>query len=287
LAWEIIMRHSFIGLLVVGLFLTPLVIADDATDEAIKKDRRQIEGTWRIVALEINGNKAADEDAQKLSVDNGSDGTWSLRSEGNEISKGTTTIDPTQKLKTIDITPTEGDDKGKLFLGIYELGQKTRKLCFAPAGQARPTEFSLMPGSEHILVVFERDLAEAIKIDRKRIEGTWRVVAIEINGDKVEDEVAKKITITIGADGSWNVDVDGNQAVQGTSTIDPIKTLKSIDFTPTTGDDKGKQSLGLYEVSDNELKFYVAPSGQARPTEFSPTVGSQLILLTFERAKAK
>jgi uncharacterized protein (TIGR03067 family) len=126
-------------------------------DDAIKKDRKQIEGTWRVVALEANGNKAMEEDVKKLTVVNGADGTWSLVSEGSQISKGTSTIDPTKKPKTIDFTPTEGEAKGKLHLGIYELGEKTRKLCFAAPGKDRPAEFASMPGSEHILVTFERE----------------------------------------------------------------------------------------------------------------------------------
>jgi FkbM family methyltransferase len=125
--------------------------------DAIKKDRKQIEGTWRVVALEVNGNKVLEEDAKKLTVVNGADGTWSLLSEGTEISKGTSTIDPTKKPKTIDFTPTDGEAKGKLHLGIYELREKTRKLCFAPSGKDRPAEFASMPGSEHILVTFERE----------------------------------------------------------------------------------------------------------------------------------
>jgi uncharacterized protein (TIGR03067 family) len=129
----------------------------DAKDEAIKKDRKQIEGTWRVIALEVDGNKAMEEDAKKLSVINGSDGTWSLFSEGREIGKGTSTIDPTKKLKTIDFTPTEGEGKDKLHLGIYELGEKTRKLCIAPSGKGRPTEFASTAGSEIILVTFERE----------------------------------------------------------------------------------------------------------------------------------
>jgi uncharacterized protein (TIGR03067 family) len=74
-----------------------------------------------------------------------------------EISKGTSTFDPTKKPKTIDFTPTEGEGKGNLYLGIYELGENTRKLCFAPAGKERPTEFSSTPSNEHILVTFERE----------------------------------------------------------------------------------------------------------------------------------
>ena len=157
------MRSSSVGLFVVGVFLSAIATiayADDAMDEAIKKDRKLIEGTWRIVALEVNGNKAGEQDARRLSVVNGSDGTWRLLSEGKEITKGTSTFDPTKKPKTLDFTVTEGEAKGKQYLGIYELGEKTRKMCFAPPGKARPTEFTTSPGSEHIFVTFEREKAK-------------------------------------------------------------------------------------------------------------------------------
>lgn len=137
-----------------------LLTVDEAKDEAIKKDRKHIEGTWRVVTLEVNGNKAMEADAKKLSVVNGSDGTWALYSEGREISKGTSTFDPTKKPKTIDFTPTEGEGKGNKYLGVYELGEKTRKMCFGPPGKERPTEFASTLGSEIILVTFEREKAK-------------------------------------------------------------------------------------------------------------------------------
>ena len=154
------MKTTFCGFWIVGalvMAITAIASPDDAKDEAIKKDRKLIEGTWRIVALEINGNKSNDEDAKKLSVVNGPDGTWSLLSEGKEVAKGTNIFDPTKKPKTIDFTITEGGGKGNVHLGIYELGEKTRKLCFAPTGKDRPTEFASTSGNEHILVTFERE----------------------------------------------------------------------------------------------------------------------------------
>lgn len=157
------MRRSFLGLLVVGVLLAAIgaiTSAGDSKDDAIKKDRKRIEGTWRVVSVEVNGNKADDQDAKKLTVVNGSDGTWSLLSEGKEISKGSSTFNPSKKPKTLDFTPTEGEGKGKEHLGIYELGEKTRKMCFAPPGKERPTEFISTPGSEHILVTFEREKAK-------------------------------------------------------------------------------------------------------------------------------
>lgn len=154
------MRYSLFSLLIVGLLLTATASADDAKDEAIRKDRKRIQGTWQVTALTINGNKAKDEDAKKLTVVNDDKGTWNLRSGNMEISKGTSTFDPTKKPKTIDFTPTDGGGKGDQFLGIYQLGKNARKLCFAPAGKDRPTEFSSTPENQHILVEFERVKSE-------------------------------------------------------------------------------------------------------------------------------
>lgn len=147
-------------LLTVGLaFLAACVLAadDNAKEQAIKKDRKLMEGTWRAVSLEVNGNKAAENDARKIVVINHANGGWTLKVDDKQISKGTNKIDPTKKPKTMDFTPTEGEGKGKEFLGIYEQGKKSRKLCFVESGRERPTEFSSTVGSERILVVFERE----------------------------------------------------------------------------------------------------------------------------------
>jgi uncharacterized protein (TIGR03067 family) len=153
------MKRTFLGSLVVAVTVTAIAtiaLADDAKEAAIKKDRKQLAGTWRVIDCVIDGSKLPEEDARKLTVVNHEDGTWSLRDEDKELSKGTGTIDPTKKPKTIDFTKTEGDGKGDQYLGIYEIGKKTRKLCFVPAEKERPTEFSSTSGSGRFLVVFER-----------------------------------------------------------------------------------------------------------------------------------
>ena len=131
--------------------------ADDAKDDAIKKDRKLYEGTWRVVSLEVDGNKAADEDAKKIVVVKKVDGSWSIQVDGKVVAKGTSTIDPTKKPKTIDLTITEGDDAGKSALGIYEFGKDSRKVCIARPGKDRPTEFTSKAGSSHILATFKRE----------------------------------------------------------------------------------------------------------------------------------
>lgn len=156
------MTRTILRFVVSGILLATMgtgAPADDATDEAIKKERKLIEGTWRVVAIEIDGNKSTDAGVSKVIVVNGPDGTWSLRVDGKEISKGTSMIDPSRHPRQIDFLATDGESKDSVFLGVYDLGEKTRTLCFAPSGKARPTELASTPGSQHILVTFEREPA--------------------------------------------------------------------------------------------------------------------------------
>ena len=159
------MQRFGVGCLCAGslLFAVAMIAAaDDAKDkaEAIKKDRKLYEGTWRVVALEVNGDKSADMDARKLSVVNGADGSWSLRSEGKEVGRGRNILDPSKKPKAIDLIVIEGDKDAQTVLGIYEITEKTRRLCYVPPGLERPTEFTSTRGSERVLVTFEREKAK-------------------------------------------------------------------------------------------------------------------------------
>jgi uncharacterized protein (TIGR03067 family) len=148
-------RTFALGLLLLGVGI--LAAADDAKQDAIKKDRKKYEGTWRVTSLEINGNKSSEEDAKKITVVNKADGTWILQVDGGKITEGTSEIDPTKNPKTIDFMETEGDNKGKIVLGIYELGDDTRKLCYAGPGRERPSDFSAPAGSGRVLVEFKRE----------------------------------------------------------------------------------------------------------------------------------
>jgi uncharacterized protein (TIGR03067 family) len=143
-----------VGLLFVGF--GSLLAADDAKDEAIKKDRQRYEGTWQVISLEVDGNKAAEENARKIVVINEADGKWTIQAEGKVIARGTSEIDPTQKPKAVDLTVTEGQNAGKKALGIYEFEGDTRKVCLAEPGKGRPTEFSSTAGGGHVLAVLKR-----------------------------------------------------------------------------------------------------------------------------------
>jgi uncharacterized protein (TIGR03067 family) len=141
----------------VGLFVgLGSLLAGGARDEALKKERKRFEGTWRVVSLEVDGNKAAEKDARKITVVNAADGKWAIEVDGKVVMRGTSVIDPAKKPKAVDLTVTEGEDKGKTARGIYEFSGDSRTVCLAPAGKKRPTEFAAPPGSGHVLAVLKR-----------------------------------------------------------------------------------------------------------------------------------
>jgi len=158
-------RLTMLAVLIAGVLLGFIAVrgtvaADPAEDQvavAQRKDRQLLEGRWRAVALEVNGEKAAEQDARKLLVVNGPEGHWTLFHEGDEVSRGTSTFDATKKPKWIDFSLQAQDGTTSRYVGIYELGEQQRRLCFAPASSGRPTEFRTLPGSMQILVVFLRE----------------------------------------------------------------------------------------------------------------------------------
>ena len=72
------------------------------------------------------------------------------------IQVGTQKLDPSKSPKTIDVTVTEGLNKGAVMLGIYEINGDTLKVCFDPEGKKRPTEFKSASGSADFVNVHKR-----------------------------------------------------------------------------------------------------------------------------------
>jgi uncharacterized protein (TIGR03067 family) len=143
-------------LLLIGFLLSFGFVFAVAGDDPIEKDRKILQGTWRVVSFVADGKEVAEEDAKKLLFINKADGSWSVESEGKEISSGKSDIDPTKKPKTIDFLPTSGVFSGNDYEGIYELSKDTRQICFAEKAKGRPTDFTSPTGSGRFLLKLER-----------------------------------------------------------------------------------------------------------------------------------
>jgi uncharacterized protein (TIGR03067 family) len=131
--------------------------ADEAKEEAVKKELQAFQGTWRLISRELDGKKASEEELKDRVVVFDAAGKVSAR-HGDKITfEAAWKIDPTKKPKAVDSTSTLGENKGKTNLGIYELEGDTLRVCLGPIGKERPTEFSSKPGSGNRLFRLERE----------------------------------------------------------------------------------------------------------------------------------
>jgi uncharacterized protein (TIGR03067 family) len=141
-----------------ALGVTGLLIAAESPKGDAQKDLDRMQGSWVATSGEAKGNALPDEQVKQTKfVLKGDKYSYTIGDAYQE--EGTLKIDPTKKPKTIDVTIVEGDDKGEVQLGIYEMDKDTLKLCFAPPGKdkARPKDFSTNAGNQQLLLVLTRE----------------------------------------------------------------------------------------------------------------------------------
>jgi uncharacterized protein (TIGR03067 family) len=126
---------------------------------------------------------------------------------------------------------------------------------------------------------------DAVKKEMAKLEGTWSVTALTNDGKKGKDEDIRKIRVILKGD-NYTAKVGDMVVEGGTWTIDPTRKPKSIDATATSGDDKGKKSLGIYELDGDTLKMCFGPAGKdERPKEFESKEGSKYEMGVYKRDK--
>ena len=145
------MRGFAVLILAAGLSLA----ADDSKKEPLDMEYVKLEGTWRVVSLEIEGMKIPEETVKdsRLIIK----GKEFTMKEKIATYRGNFIIDPSKKPKTIDMKFTEGPEKGNTSLGIYQLEGDDLKLCLTITAKDRPTEFAAKPKNGHGFEVLKRE----------------------------------------------------------------------------------------------------------------------------------
>jgi uncharacterized protein (TIGR03067 family) len=129
------------------------ILADDKAD--LENEVKKFQGTWTIESS-VTGGKEIPTDELKGLVVIFEDAKHTVKKGDEVIQVGTQKIDPSKSPKTIDVTMTEGPNKGKVMLGIYEFNADTLKVCFDSQGKNRPKEFKSAPDSEIFVNVHKR-----------------------------------------------------------------------------------------------------------------------------------
>lgn len=156
------MKHAIITLLTAAFALLANA-ADKGTNP--KSDAYPQDGVWKPIAAVMSGAKvpkpALDAITLKVSGTN-----YEVTAEGEQHSdKGTRTLDTTASPKRITIKSTEGANKGKTFLAIYEMKDaNSMRVCYDLSGAEFPKEFKAPKGTQFYLVGYRRqkDLAPSV-----------------------------------------------------------------------------------------------------------------------------
>jgi uncharacterized protein (TIGR03067 family) len=140
------LRKLFITL-ALALSFSSAAWSGDAKDDTL-------EGTWLPSSAELGGQAFPDEVRKtiKLVV---KDGKYTV-TVGKDVDQGTVKLNPAATPKAMDITGTDGPNKGKTILAIYEHKGDTLRVCYDLSGQKRPTAFRTEAGTQLFLVEYKR-----------------------------------------------------------------------------------------------------------------------------------
>lgn len=138
-------RKPFVALVLILACSSAAWGADDKDDT--------LDGTWLPAEAELAGKKFPDEIRKTIKLV--LKGDEYLVTVGPQTDRGTCKRDPSAKPKALDITSTEGPNKGKTFLAIYERDGDTLRVCYDLSGKDRPSEFRTKEGTQLYLVTYK------------------------------------------------------------------------------------------------------------------------------------
>ncbi|MCS7167009.1 MAG: TIGR03067 domain-containing protein [Gemmatales bacterium] len=156
---ELVWTRRLLGWLAPTCWLLACLVAVSApTKEAlVKRDLAELQGEWRAVAGERDGQlrpKAFLEALQVCVKDDVMTMTLGKRQQRLRL-----VLNPSVRPKTVDLVHLEGREKDEVWSGIYVLEGPRWKLCMAPPGQERPKDFFTRPGLGWELLILERKSA--------------------------------------------------------------------------------------------------------------------------------
>jgi len=241
----------------------------------VKSDLDQLQGTWTILTLEIDGVEmpAGAPGGSKIAVKGDQFTTISMGAEY----RGTIALDSAKSPKTFDLKFTTGPEKGNTSLGIYELDKDSWKICLTVAGHTRPLTFATKPGSSHALETLRRDTdtpkakppAADVQFEPvAELQGEWRLVSLALNGAPIDPRSVPYGKRVVKGD-EMTVTFGKEVVTKAKMAADPASHPKTMDYVHIGGMLAGQSQQGIYELQGETLKICSSPPGQSRPTEFT------------------
>jgi uncharacterized protein (TIGR03067 family) len=125
--------------------------------------------------------------------------------------------------------------------------------------------------------------------EQDQLRGTWRIVTMEYNGNKVtakdfEERRYPKAALIILRD-KVILGLVGGESIDLPYRLDTTKDPHWIDLTISAGPDKGKVLRGIYHRDGEELKFCHGAPNEERPREFATRAGTRQTYFFLKRSK--
>jgi uncharacterized protein (TIGR03067 family) len=150
------MRNVFMTMSCALALVTNGGVGLRADDKAgVEKELKKFHGDWSFESVEVGGQKAPADQFKGVTITFTGD-TYAVKKGDEVLQGGRQKLDPSKTPKAIDVTITEGPNKGAVMLGIYEIDAETFKVCFDEEGKQRPKEFKSPPGSQTFVNVHKR-----------------------------------------------------------------------------------------------------------------------------------
>jgi uncharacterized protein (TIGR03067 family) len=136
----------------------------------------------------------------------------------------------------------------------------------------------------YLLLAGDDSKDKAIKADLEKIQGTYTMASLEVDGKAVPEEKLKTSTLTI-KDDKYIIKVK-DQTFETQMILDPEKKPKTIDMKFLDGVNKDKAALGIYKFDDDTFTMCrrLNPD-QARPQDFGTWPNTNTFLVVWKKVK--
>ncbi|QEL15279.1 TIGR03067 domain-containing protein [Limnoglobus roseus] len=118
-----------------------------------KTEMKALAGKWTVADAEVDGKKVSETFKNLELVLEG--GNYTVKVGGME-DKGTVTVNTAKAPKAMDVSGTEGPNRGQTYPCIYELKDDTLTICYGLDFKTRPTELKTADKSNTMLIVYKR-----------------------------------------------------------------------------------------------------------------------------------
>lgn len=122
--------------------------------------------------------------------------------------------------------------------------------------------------------------SDAAERELLRFQGKWQPVKlIDAAGKPYADLMTYKLSVA----GDQSLFENAKEKSDGTYRLQPFRRPREIDIIVTTGPDKDKTYLGVYEIVGDTLRIVHDPTGEKRPNKVEQTEG--FVFEEWKRAK--